>query len=345
LKDAYRFFFGDSTTRLGHEMPLCLGRRRIVTLSAVAAEGASADGSERSLYVLQGGGNSGSGSSGGGSGDGSSDAMTRLRDIRRLFLGNEYSGSSTGGAQGSGGGFTGGARRIIGLAEAKALQLDRALRSAGSVAAAADALAQVPIFISADKTKAQEQLPAEARETIQVPLAKRRLREGLLAQLVPVNVWHLREELLLARLARDAHTMVDPARVGLLRVTHHTLANQLRTATPAPQQVASAHWLAGLATMTAQEASEAGIQGLRSWRQHFSLPGAGAAPKLRVGWQRLPPIQRGVRCLPVAAPGTARCPLLVYASSREGAAGFRLDSCQAPEKLSQATAALGAVTP
>ena len=30
----------------------------------------------------------------------------------------------------------------------------------------------------------------------------------------------------------------------------------------------------------------------------------------------------------------------MYASSREGAAGFRLDSCQAPEKLSQATAAL-----
>ena len=56
--------------------------------------------------------------------------------------------------------------------------------------------------------------------------------------------------------------------------------------------------------------------------------------------QRLPPIQRGVRCLPVAAPGTARCPLLVYASSREGAAGCRLDSCQAPETLSQATAAL-----
>jgi hypothetical protein len=69
---------------------------------------------------------------GGGSGDGSSDAMTRLRDIRRLFLGNEYSGSSTGGAQGSGDGFTGGARRIIGLSEAKALQLDRALHSAGT---------------------------------------------------------------------------------------------------------------------------------------------------------------------------------------------------------------------
>jgi hypothetical protein len=183
-------------------------------------------------------------------------------------------------------------------------------------------------------------------------VAKRRLREGLSARLAPADVWglreelllalwRLREELLLARLARDAQTMVDPAAVGLLRVTHHTLANQLRTAAPALQQDARAHWLAGLATMTAQEASEAGIQGLRSWRQHFSLPGAGVAPKPWVGWQRLPPnIQRGVRCLPVSAPGTARCPLLVYASSREGAAGFRLDSCQAPEKLSQATAAL-----
>ena len=38
-KHAYRFFFGDAATRLGHEMPLRLGRRRILTLAAVAAEG------------------------------------------------------------------------------------------------------------------------------------------------------------------------------------------------------------------------------------------------------------------------------------------------------------------
>ena len=133
-KHAYRFFFGDAATRLGHEIALRLGRRRILTLAAVAAEGASADGCERSLYVLQAAGApGGGGSGGGGSGDGGSgDATARLRDIRRLFLGNEYSGSSTGGAQGRGGGFTGGARRIIGLSEAKALQLDRALHSAGT---------------------------------------------------------------------------------------------------------------------------------------------------------------------------------------------------------------------
>jgi hypothetical protein len=84
----------------------------------VAAEGASADGCERSLYVLQAGG------SGGGGGE--APAAPAAPEC------SGGGGSSTGGAQGSGGGFTGGARRIIGLSEAKALQLDRALHSAGT---------------------------------------------------------------------------------------------------------------------------------------------------------------------------------------------------------------------
>jgi hypothetical protein len=97
-----------------------IGRRRILTLAAVvAAEGASADGCERSLYVLQAGGS-------GRGGGGEAPAAPAAPEC------SGGGGSSTGGAQGSGGGFTGGARRIIGLSEAKALQLDRALHSAGT---------------------------------------------------------------------------------------------------------------------------------------------------------------------------------------------------------------------